>query len=283
MPPVLLYPFYAALLGLVLLWARRGSRSVALFATGFLVLSLFAVVPGLHFRPHYYVLLMPVLAFLTGSLVQQTTELLAHGRFRILSAVPILAFVVLFARGVARERNFFFHMTPVEACRSIYGFQPFPEAIVLADYIRAHSPPDARIAVVGSEPEIFFYAQRRSATGYVYTYPLAERQPFAAQMRQQMIREIETARPQFLVQARNWGSWLSQPGSQKRIDELCAALTPPHYKLVATCDFFPNESRVAWQWHPAPTPIPPTSSTELLLFERITPAGEPVDPAVGIR
>ena len=37
-------------------------------------------------------------------------------------------------------------------------------------YIRNHSGPDALVAVLGSEPEIYFLAHRHSATGYIYTY-----------------------------------------------------------------------------------------------------------------
>jgi len=51
------------------------------------------------------------------------------------------------------------------------------------------------VAVIGSEPEIYFYAQRHSATGFIYTYSLMEEQRFALAMQKQMIREIEEAKP----------------------------------------------------------------------------------------
>ena len=46
------------------------------------------------------------------------------------------------------------------------------------------------MAVLGSEPEIYFLARRHSATGYIYTYGLMEAQPFARRMQDEMIREI---------------------------------------------------------------------------------------------
>src|SRR5207253_2103843 len=152
-------------------------------------------VPGFHFRSHYFVLVMPVLALLTGAAVQHATQLLAGLPFRFLAVAPVLTFAFLFAKGVARERQLFFELSPVEACRSLYAFQPFPESLAIADYIRTHSPPDAPIAVLGSEPQIYFYAHRRSATGYIYTYPLMERQPFAWQMQAEMSQEIQAAKP----------------------------------------------------------------------------------------
>ena len=53
--------------------------------------------------------------------------------------------------------------------------------------------------MLGSEPQIYFYSQRRSATGYLYTYPLMEPQPFARRMQEEMIREIESTQPEFVV------------------------------------------------------------------------------------
>ena len=56
--------------------------------------------------------------------------------------------------------------------------------------------PDRRL---GSEPEIYFYADRKAATGYIYTYALMEPQRFASQMQAEMIKEVESAHPRYLV------------------------------------------------------------------------------------
>jgi len=54
--------------------------------------------------------------------------------------------------------------------------------------------PGERIAVLGSEPQIYFYAKRRSATGYIYTYPLMEPQPYSKQMATEFKQEVEGAK-----------------------------------------------------------------------------------------
>ena len=46
-----------------------------------------------------------------------------------------------------------------------------------------------------SEPEILFYSKRRSATGYIYTYPLMEEPPFATAMQKEMISEMKGLSP----------------------------------------------------------------------------------------
>ena len=73
------------------------------------------------------------------------------------------------------ERDFFFELPLGQANVLINGTNPFPESVKIGDYIREHSNPDDKIAVLGSEPQIYFYSKRLSATGYIYTYGLMER------------------------------------------------------------------------------------------------------------
>src|SRR5438552_17849261 len=90
----------------------------------------------------------------------------------------------------------------------IYPESAFPESIRIGEYVREHTSPDDTIAVLGSEPEIYFYAKRHSATGYIYTYSLMEPQIYAQKMQQEMIREIEAARPKYLISVAMSYSWL---------------------------------------------------------------------------
>jgi hypothetical protein len=79
--------------------------------------------------------------------------------------------------------------------------------VQIGNYLREHSAPDARIAVLGSEPEILFYARRHSATGYIYMYDFFEPQPHAGEMQREMIAQIEEARPEYLVFVKIPYSW----------------------------------------------------------------------------
>jgi hypothetical protein len=48
-------------------------------------------------------------------------------------------------------------------------------------------------------------------------YPLMEPQPFADRMQQQMIREIESNDPEYVVTVYVTGSWLPRPDSDTRV------------------------------------------------------------------
>src|SRR5437773_12198608 len=101
-----------------------------------------------------------------------------------------------------------FSLTPIEACRRIYPESPFPGSLRIAEYVREHTRPDDTIAVLGSEPQIYFYSQRRSATGYIYAYGLMEPQKYARQMQEEMMGEIERARPMYLLSVVVKDSWM---------------------------------------------------------------------------
>jgi hypothetical protein len=99
----------------------------------------------------------------------------------------------------------------------IYPEAPFVESVRVAEYLREHTTRNDTIAVLGSEPQIYFYSDRHSATGYIYTYGLMETQKYASQMQQEMIREIERARPKFLISVVMPDSWLQRPESERLI------------------------------------------------------------------
>src|ERR1035441_2744832 len=203
-----------AALGLTaLLWDRK-SRAHASFIGGFLLFSFLAVCFGLFFREHYFILLLPVVAVLAGIAVESATQLMARaGRGLALRAIPVLLFAIAFGLSVFQQRAFLFESDPMVAAQKLYGPNPFPEAPQIARYIADHTSASDQIAVLGSEPEIYFYSQRHSATGFIYVYGLMEQQKYAFEMQRQMIGEIESAQPRFLVAVNSRVSWLPQEDS----------------------------------------------------------------------
>ena len=195
-------------LGVVAVCLDRRSTQRSQFLLGFLVFSFLAICPTLAFRPHYFILLLPVVSILAGVAVSFAADRLdmLTGKGSLRSA-PYLILLLALAGTFYQQRDFFLENDPNAACRSVYPAEAFPEAVPIADYIRRHTPENAKIAVLGSEPEIYFYAHRHSATGYIYTYGLMENQKYALQMQAQMISEIEAARPEVLVFVNLFSSW----------------------------------------------------------------------------
>jgi general stress protein CsbA len=207
-----------AALGLSTVLWDRAARSRFLPIGLLLLAGLLGASAGLYFRNQYFILLLPAVALLAGLAVDAVARRVAAGRGPVagaaaavvLTAIPLIHLVYL-------ERAILFTATPHQVGRALYGLNPFPEAVEIGKYLKERTSVDDRIVVVGSEPEVYFYAQRRGATGYVYTYALMEPQPYAASMQKEMVSEIEAGDPRFVVFVRVWSSWLMRPESDRAI------------------------------------------------------------------
>ncbi|HUI82956.1 MAG TPA: glycosyltransferase family 39 protein [Candidatus Binatia bacterium] len=205
-PALLLWVLAAA--GLTAFSWCAAARKNAFLLTTLLIFSVIAVSLGSRFRPHYFILILPAVSLLAGAAVHYMTLKLAAGApSKALQALPACMFVMIFAYGIYQQRAALFEMSPYALTRQTYGSNPFPEAVTVGQYLREHSPASARVVVMGSEPEIYFYAHRHSATGYIYTYPLLEEQKYASGMQEEMANEVEAARPEFLVLVMVDSSW----------------------------------------------------------------------------
>ena len=217
--------------GLVMCMVNRTLRTRAVFLTTFAFFSILAVCPGFYFRPHYFILVLPAVFLLAGVAVTAALDTIRFGaqNFRF---VVLLLFGFALAWPMWAEADFFFERPLAEANRMVNGTNPFPESIKIGEYIRAQSSVSDTIAVLGSEPQIYFYSRRHSATGYIYTYGLMEPQPYAHQMQQEMMREIETAHPKFLVMVVVNKSWLAGRDSDQSILRWADAYCDANYEEV---------------------------------------------------
>jgi hypothetical protein len=236
-PSYLLWIF--AGLGLILLWADAKSRPRGIFVTGFFLFAFLSICPGLFFRPHYYVTWMPALALLTGVAVGAGRNLLHRvPALRSLSFVPGVAFLIALIVTMNSQSDFLFSVPVGWASRMMYGDSPWVETQEIARYIKQRTTPDDTIAVLGSEPQIYFYSERKSATGYIYTYSLTEPQPFAHQMQMEMISEIERAQPKYLVYVDISTSWLRRPQSDPTIFQWQAKYCAGNYGLAGFVQWY---------------------------------------------
>jgi hypothetical protein len=256
------------------LWDRMARAHVS-FTWGFALASFAAICPGLYFREHYFVLTLPAVALLAGIAVtaggRWLSARLAAGRGASGSGVarvlPALVLVAGLGYAIVAEREFFFSMTPHEASRRTYGPNPFPEAVEIARRIAADTTPEDRIAVLGSEPEIYFYARRRSATGHIYMYGLMESQPHARRMQQEAIRQIEAAAPQYVVFVNVPQSWLARPDSDTSILTWAREFLGGHYEIAGVVDIVSYE-KTEYVWGGQAIDYKPQSPNVIYVFRR---------------
>jgi 4-amino-4-deoxy-L-arabinose transferase-like glycosyltransferase len=222
------------------LWDQR-TRAGILFLIGFLFFSALAVCPGFYFRTHYFILVLPAVSLLGGAAISKLSEILER-RPILIRFVPLLLFVVALSVPILLDKKIFFEVSPNQACGLIYPDNPFLESVRIGTYVREHTEPGDTIAVLGSEPEIYFYSHRHSATGYIYTYGLMEPQKYAQQMQEEMIREIEAARPKYLISVAIVYSWLRRPDSAGSIFNWANEYMAQNYTAAGFVNITPTKT-----------------------------------------
>jgi hypothetical protein len=226
-----------------------------------------AVCPGFYFRSHYFILLLPAVALFAGVAVNNISSVLRR-QITAVRFFPILLLASCMAFLVYGQRDLFCRFSPVEISHTIYAGNLFPETIKVAEYVRDHTDPSDTIAVLGSEPQIYFYSHRHSATGYIYTYPLMEPQTYARQMQSEMIHEIESAKPKYLISLTVDTSWLHSPRSENRIFEWAQRYIADNYVPVGFVNMIAPD-RVEYYFDDIPQQVPELG--EFILIYRRNP------------
>jgi hypothetical protein len=255
-------------IGLLTLFIEKKIRDRSLFIVGFLFFSFLSTCPGLYFRKHYFILLLPAVALLSGVGLFGIRQILRSRKTTIVKdlIVVLLGLAMLFST-LYQQKDFLLAKDPVVVSRMTYGPNPFPESLKIAEYIKANSSSDDTIAILGSEPQIFFYANRHSATSYVYVYPLMEPHPYALQMQKEMVQQIEAAEPKFLIFVNVSTSWLVRPTSEKLIFDWFNQHHEQYYRLVGVVDLI-SKDLVVYRWNQDAANYNLRSPFWIVVFER---------------
>jgi len=232
------YLWVTAALGLLVLYWTPYTRLQKLFVLGYFIGSACTLSSGFYFRPHYYIVILPAVGLLTGIFIEFLVRLIRKLTEELKLPYKLIALSVLVLITMCVCYDYYFNDRVNAVCDRSYWGNPFSEVPRIAKYIKDNSSDTDKIAVLGSEPEFYFYTDRTAATGYLYTYPLVDQQPYNEIMQQQMIQEIEKNKPTFIVFCNILYSWVAQPGTPKDIFEWGNKYTHTNYKALAFIDFF---------------------------------------------
>lgn len=255
--------------GMFLLWSGNYRYLVQLFITVFAVVSVASVCPGLYFRQHYFVMLMPVFSIL-ASMAIHATGVYIGGKLQVLgiTGTSVLVFLIACLAGVIPLRWYLFEQNMFAVSRSIYGSNPFPESVAIGRYIKNNTSVTDRVAILGSEPQIYFYADRLCATGYIYTYSLMEEQIYSQRMHDEIIAEIESSKPEMLVFCRHPLSWLVRQNSHLKVLQWINDYSKVHYDVAGIMEIPTDYGPGEFYWNDELNHFRGTSDRQIYIFKR---------------
>jgi len=170
-------------------------------------------ISGFYFYPHYFIIFsLPISLILAEDFSDSESEKIIISE-KINNFVYVFTIILL----LFSQYEILFKLNPIKVSRKIFMQNPFPESIEIAQFIKNNTNQDDKIAIMGSEPQILFYAKRKSATGYVYFNQLMDPNEIADKMQIEAIQEIEEASPKYFIYVNIITSWAMNTKSSERI------------------------------------------------------------------
>lgn len=257
--------------GFLVLIVDRRFRKIRWVIISLGILSFLAVGVGFYFRNHYFILILPAVAILIGIFIDSLQYYISQiCSYKIIISLPLLGLFLGIVWGVNGHTDYFLFERPEALVKTIHGPNPFLESLKIAEFLRSRTSPEDKIAVLGSEPQICFYALRKSATGYIYMYEMMGSHAFSLSMQNEMITEIEQASPKFIVLIKIVSSWIIQPGSKILILNWFHDYSQKYYHLVGRVDIVSAEE-TRYLWGDKARTGKDGSSFTILIYERRQP------------
>jgi hypothetical protein len=119
------------------------------------------------------------------------------------------------------------------------GQRPFDTSPQVAAYLADKIARDECLLILGSEPQIYFYAERRNCSRLVLTYPLTGPYEYAATLQQEFIDDLALHRPPYLLLVNMQSSWGEFPVLTR---QFLARLAPVLNELYQLETYFPPAS-----------------------------------------
>ncbi len=203
----------------------------------FFVCSVLAVSSGLYFRPHYFLLVYPAISIISAWFIYYIFTKPAFSQLKIVPNLLLLATLFYF---IILQKSYIFEYDGKTAMRKIYHWTPFYECRQLGNNIKSITKPSATIGLIGCEPEIAFYADRQLASGFMYLYPMFEKQKYAMEMTNMFLSELEKNNPEIIIYS-NVGYNSSENKPAQKLIEDWWKMRSVDYTLVENVSAFSHD------------------------------------------
>jgi 4-amino-4-deoxy-L-arabinose transferase-like glycosyltransferase len=237
------------------MWLVRQRESTALRQLALLFpLSLLGTSLGGAFYPHYFVLTLPWLAFCAVAGLEALVR--RSGTVGWAATALVLAWPVL------AHSAYWLSEDDRTTIRRVYDNNPFTEMAVIGAELKKRSAPTDSIAIIGSEPEVFLYADRPSALSHLFFQGVVQQHPRREQFQQQVRQEFYGRPPRFVVLP---GAQYEHIKDDPLVRQIVADLQKD-YRTIGVVDIYDKKSQFIWD--PPPEKAVPQTLFWIMVLER---------------
>lgn len=244
---------------------------VKLAVLGFFVFGFLTVMPGNHYYGHYFLQWVPTVCISAGAFFFSVEEIIKT-RFNLKAASRYIALGILVLvsfSNISALKKYYFNTNSTQLLRQVYGLNPFPESKVIADKLNTMMKPEDKLAVFGTEIQMYFYTNKISpsrfaGSGALLEFPIKK----AEEWQKEFMSDVEKANPRFLVFFSHPISWLAHPNVNNLIFPWFDKFSAEKYNLIGYADMYDNMTNYVWAPNIDLVNSPPKSQYKIFVFER---------------
>jgi hypothetical protein len=190
-----------------------------------------SVAMGKYYYGHYFIIFIPFLAIGIGLGLAQ----MLPGRMK---TTGIALSLIILACAVGLNIRYF-GMSSDQMLVSCYGNLPFSQSVGISDYLKKQGT-NSSVYIIGSEPQILFYAGLKTPTRFFYFYPLIYRSTLREAFRTEATNDLRNNMPDILIYVNHPSShFISTAPNDQFLADLFRLFS--EYRLVALSIFGHDE------------------------------------------
>jgi len=263
--------WFLSFAALILIFYSKTTTFNKIFIVGLYFFCFITVVPGNHYYGHYFLQFIPAVAIAVGASVFSMRRIMEQKvKLRPIATIAsLLIFIFAAGNNISKQREYYFKPNYFKLLRTVYGINPFPEAKIIADKLNAVLKPEDKIAIMGTEIELYVYTNkfspsRFSGSGALVEFPVAQSQDW----QREFMGDVEKAAPRFLIFFANRYSWMQHPKAVNLIEPWFNKYVNEKYNLYGFADMYSDQTRYFWTPNIDMQNDPPRSEYKVYIFER---------------
>jgi hypothetical protein len=258
------------LLSLFIFFIKGISWRIKFLIITLAILSFFTIVPGFYFYGHYWIQLIPGLSILAAATTYGINHIIT-AIFKLnspfLKYIYIGIFTISIYSHVSKFKQYYFNPNYDIILRNTYGNNPFPETMEVAKYMNAFLQPDDKIALLGSEPQFFIYTNRNALSKHIFFYSLVTDMPQHKEWQREFSKDVELAKPKYLIYYNIPISLLVQPNTDRYIFDWANKYVTENYNIIGLVDMIPGQ-RANYVWREQLNNYKPQAQEQIFIYER---------------
>ncbi len=199
--PLLALPFVLSLIGII-----KAELKIRIFGLIWLVSTFAGMAIGGNWFNHYYIQLLPPLAFLGGFGLLEVLRLKRRYLLLFLGLSSAALFLV-------HEAPYWF-LSPPEVSFRLYKRGPYLFSRDISEYIQKESSPTDTIYVAFYQADIYYLSQRKATVPQLYEYQFTG----SYKVCQMIIESIKKKAPIIIVRCQPPPAWISDDEFQKLLE-----------------------------------------------------------------